>query len=341
MPRAKIQDVARLAGVSLSTVSAVLNNKEVVRAATRLRVLEAIARLHYRPDHFARNLARRSMRVIGVIVSNLQNPFFAETAQVIEDEAERLGYAVSLAATNFSPQRLRASVQQMLGARISGLAIMTSERDEMAFDIVAQSGVRSVYLDVGKPGPVSTNIRVDLRGGMMAAVKHLIDIGHRDLLFIRSAPIHSGPLLLSHRSRDQGFAAAVRASGISNLQTHVIDVAGSGAPAGEEAISLALGRFPFTAVIAVSDIVALGVYHGLQQRGVRIPQEVSVVGFDNTYFSRFLNPPLTTVDIPRDKLSRLVLEALTLPPSSRGPASVKLGTDLVVRASTASPALTS
>jgi len=338
MARAKIQDVARLAGVSLSTVSAVLNNKNVVREATRLRVLEAIERLHYRPDHYARNLARRSLRVIGVIVSNLQNPFFAETAQVIEDEAERLGYAVSLAVTNFSPQRLRAAVQQMLGARISGLAIMTSERDEMAFDMAAQSGVRCVYLDVGKPGPASTNIRVDLRGGMMAAVKHLIDIGHRDLLFVRNAPIQSGPLLLSHRYRDQGFAAAVKACGIPNLQTHIIDVPGLGAPAGEEAISRALGRFPFTAVIAVSDIVALGVYLGLQQRGVRIPQEVSVVGFDNTNFSRFLNPPLTTVDIPRDKLSRLVIEALTLPISSRVPRSVRLGTHLVVRASTASPA---
>ena len=339
MGRAKIQDVARLADVSLSTVSAVLNNKDVVRETTRWRVLQAMERLHYRPDHYASNLARRTVRTIGVVVSNLENPFFAETAQVIEDEAERLGYAVSLAATNFSPQRLRAAVQQMLGARISGLAIMTSERDQAAFDAIAQSGIRCVYLDVGKRGPTSTNIRVDVRGGMMDAVKHLIGIGHRDILFVKNAPDSKGPPLLSHCYRDQGFAAAVRACGVADVRTHTIGVAGAGPHAGEEAIAVALGKFPFTAVVCVSDVVALGVYSGLQKSGVRIPAQVSVVGFDNTSFSQFLNPPLTTVDIPRDQLSRLVLDALTSPIAGSGRRSVKLSTSLIVRSSTAPPVL--
>ena len=335
MARAKIQDVARLAGVSLSTVSAVINSKSVVSASTRQRVLEAIERLRYRPDLYASNLARRTMRVIGVIVSNLQNPFFAETAQAIEDEAERQGYNVSLAATNFSPERLRAAVQQMLGARVSGLAIMTSERDQAAFDVITESGVRCVYLDVGKPGPTSTNIRVDTRGGMIAAVQHLIDLGHRDLLFVRNSQKRGNPPLLSHRNRDQGFAAAVRACGVPNLRTHVIDLGGAGANAGEEAIACALDRMPFTAVIAVTDMVALGVYRGLQQRGIQIPREVSVVGFDDNYVSRFLNPPLTTVNIPCEALSRLVVEALTSQAAGRErSSSVKLATELVIREST-------
>ncbi len=338
MARAKIQDVARLAGVSLSTVSAVINNKSVVSEQTRQRILESIDRLHYRPSLYARNLARRDMRILGVIVSTLQNPFFAETAQSIEDEAERLGYAISLAATNFSTERLRSAVQQMLGARVSGLAIMTSESDKAAFEIITQSGVPCVYLDVGKPGPNSTNIRVDMRGGMIEAVKHLIDLGHRDLLLVRNAPKHSGPALRTHRYRDQGFAAAIRAGGPLKLRTQIVAVDGSGAPAGEEAIASVIGHFPFTAVVAFSDIVALGVYRGLQKRGVDIPREVSVVGFDNTYFSSFLNPPLTTVNIPRDDLSRMVVECLTKPAGSKHrTSSLRLATDLIVRESTALP----
>ncbi len=335
MARAKIQDVARLAGVSLSTVSAVINGKAVVSAKTRQRVLDAIARLDYRPSLYASNLARRELRVLGVIVSSLQNPFFAETAQAIEDEAIRLGYTISLAATNFSPELLRAAVHQMLGARISGLAVMTSERDKAAFDVVEQSGVPSVFLDVGRSGPTSTNIRVDSRGGMMAAVRHLIELGHRDLLLVRNS--QAGGPLLSHRYRYQGYAAAVAACGAAGMRSQVVDAAGAGADAGLAAIASALGRVPFTAVTTVTDMVALGVCRGLQERGVSIPRDVSVVGFDNTYVSRFLHPALTTVDIPRGELSRLVVEALTgAEPGSQG-RSIKLPTRLIVRESTAAP----
>ncbi len=338
MKRAKIQDVARLADVSLSTVSAVLNAKDVVSESTKQRVLDAIQKLQYRPDHFASNLARHKTQVLGVIVSNLMNPFFAETAQSIEEEARRLGYQVSLAATNFSPELLRFAVEQMLGARVSGLAVMTSERDDAAFAAIAASGVPAVFLDVGTSAAGSTNIRVDSRGGMKAAVQHLIELGHRHLLLVRNSQKTLGPPLLSHRYRDQGFAAAVKACGTRGLKTHVVDVAGPGADAGQQAIAKTLGKVRFTAVIAVTDMVALGVYRGLQERGVRIPTDVSVVGFDNTYVSRFLHPALTTVDIPRDALSRLTVAAL-ISDQEKTPAQrlVKLPTSLIVRESTAAP----
>lgn len=124
--RARIQDVARLADVSLSTVSAVLNDKNIVSRVTRQRVLDAIKTLHYRPDHYASNLARRHPKIFGLIVSDLRNPFFAETAHAIEDEARRHGYGITLTATNFSPELLREAVRQLLGARIAGIAVITS-----------------------------------------------------------------------------------------------------------------------------------------------------------------------------------------------------------------------
>ncbi len=337
-PRAKIQDVALLAGVSLSTVSAVLNDKNIVSSPTRKRVLDAIEKLQYRPDHFARNLARRQTNVFGLIVSDLLNPFFAETAQAIETEARKHGFGVTLTATNFSPELLREAVKQMLGARIAGIAVMTSEYDEEAFTMIRNSMVTSVFLDVGKPGPRSSNIRVDTRGGMMAAVEHLVHLGHRNLLLVRNSNAGDTASLLSHKFRDQGFAAAIKRCGIEGIRSSVVNSSGLPAEAGDQALESAWGKADFTAVVCTTDLLALGVYRGLHHHGVRIPEDVSVVGFDNTYLSAFLAPPLTSVDIPRDKLSRLAVEAL-LPTAEQDRAgrTLRLATKLIVRSSTAPP----
>ncbi len=336
--RPKIQDVASRVGVSLGTVSAVLNGNGRVSQATRDRVQNAIRDLGYRPDLYASNLARRQTQVLGVVVSNLQNPFFAETAQAIEDEAARHGFQISLMATNFSPEQHRAAVTQLLGARLAGLAVITSEHDDQSRDLILANGVPAVFLDVGKPTNTTSVIRVDSRGGMKSAVEHLLHLGHRDLLFVRNSQKASGQSLLSHKLRDQGFKAAVRACDVDGLRTTVVDVHGPGADAGEEAIASLFrsggGKVRFTAVIAVTDMVAMGVYRGLQSREVRIPDDVSVVGFDNTYFSRFLHPPLTTVDVSRSELSRMTVAALL----AKDPCKLQsLPTTLVIRESTAAP----
>lgn len=335
--RPKIQDVAALAGVSLGAVSAVLNGNGRLSASTRKRVQSAIQRLGYRPDLYASNLARRRTRVLGVVVSNLQNPFFSETAQAMEEEAAAHGYQISLMATNFSPVQQRAAVERLLGARVSGIAVITSEHDQDARKLVIAGGIPSVFLDVIRPIENSASLRVDSRGGMKAAVEHLIALGHRDILFIRTSQDGQSQLL-SHKLRNAGFAAAVRACGSARLRSHTIDIAGPSADAGERAIASALDRVRFTAVVAVTDLIAMGIYRGLQARELRIPHDVSVVGFDDTYFAPFLNPPLTTVKIPRDQLSRMAVEALLKPAHpSRKQQALCLATSLVVRESTARP----
>ncbi len=330
----RIQDVALRSGVSLGTVSAVLNGNGRVSEATREHVRSAIRELNYRPDLYASNLARRQSQLLGVVISNLQNAFFAETAQAIEEEAERHGYQISLMATNFSPERQRAAVKQLLGARIAGIAVITSEHDEEARHLVDESGTRAVFLDSGKPTHETSIIRVDSRGGMRAAVEHLLQLGHRNLLYVRNSQKTIKQGLLSHQLRDQGFSSAVRACRTSGLNTAIVDIAGPGADAGEQAIRSVIDIKRFTAVIAVTDTVAMGVYRGLRARGMRIPQDVSVVGFDNTYFARFLDPPLTTVNVPRSELSRLsVTTLLGLEPNRL----LHLPTSLVIRESTAVP----
>ncbi|MBB5056240.1 LacI family transcriptional regulator [Granulicella aggregans] len=333
--RPKIQDVAALAGVSLGTVSAVLNENGRIGEETRRRVQEAIATLGYRPDIYASNMARRQTRVFGVIVSNLQNPFFAETAQAMEDEAAKYGYQISLMATNFLPKQHRDAVKQLLGSRLAGLAVLTSEHDEVSRRLVLASGLPAVFLDVGKPEGKVSILRVDSKGGMSAAVQHLISLGHRDFLFVKNSQKGHGTPLLSHRLRDQGFAAAIRACKVKGVKAHIVDVHGPGADAGYKAIELMYGTHKFTAVIATTDMVAMGVYHGLHSRGVQIPEDVSVVGFDNTYFSRFMLPPLTSVDVPRIELSQLVVAALLQDEPGR---LIDLETTLVIRLSTREPA---
>lgn len=332
--RPKIQNVASLADVSLATVSAVLNCKGRISEATRQRVRQAMAELGYRPDLYASNLARRKTSLLGVIVSNLQNLFFAETAQAIEEEAARAGFQISLMATNFSPLQQRAAVQTLLSARVAGLAIMTSEYDAEAYHLAVNSRVPTVSLDTGRPSDTSAVLRVDSRNGMRSVVEHLLELGHRQILFVRNSQALGARPLLSHHLRDQGFAAAVRHFPPRDLTVTIIDAVGSGAEAGEAAIAAVSGNVSFTAVVAITDMIALGVYRALQSRGLRIPHDVSVVGFDNTSFGRFLNPPLTTVDVPRSELGRLTVASLIDGALGR---TLRLATSLVVRESTSPP----
>ncbi len=332
--RPTIQQVARQAGVSLGTVSAVLNDKGRISDATRHRVKETIEKLGYRPDLYASNLARRHTQLLGVIVSSLQNPFFAETAQAVENEAARHGFQISLMTTNFSVTQHRAVVEQLLGARIAGLAVLTSEDDAHSRALILASGVPAIFLDAGKPIGRCSVLRIDSRGGMSAAVKHLIALGHRDLLYIRNSQQVDGPPLFSHRLRDKGFSEAVRAFGVKDLRARILDIHGSAAEAGEQAIASAYQSDHYTAVIATTDMVAMGAYRGLQSRNLPIPQAVSVVGFDNIYFSQYMNPPLTTVDLSRNELSQLVVASLLQKSAGK---LLRLQTRLIRRSSTAPP----
>jgi LacI family transcriptional regulator len=277
---------------------------------------------------------------MGLIVSNLINPFFADAAQEFEKAAAAHGYQVSLASTNFSPSQLRVCVTQMLGMRVAGLAVLTSEVDDEALALLKSCKTPSVFLDVGTPGPHMANISVDTRRGMFLAVRHLVELGHRDILFVRNShESEAGPLLLSHRRRSQGLRDAVRGHLAEGVKVQVVDLPGFGAQAGLNAIRSVRENRSFTAVICINDMVAVGVYRGLSEANLRIPQDVSVIGFDNTYLSEFLNPPLSTIHIPREDMSKLAVEMLLqLVEGGNIGRDIKLATELIIRESTAPPA---
>jgi LacI family transcriptional regulator len=337
--RIKIQDVARLADVSLSTVSGVLNEKENIRPETRQRVLDVIAQLGYTPNLFASNLARRRTKLIGIIVSDLLNPFFAEIARALDTLAREQGYETFLTSTNFHLEQQCAAVRQMLSLRVAGIAMMTSENDPEAFSLLKASGTPSVYLDNNHSGPHIGTVRVDKRHGMFVAVQHLLELGHRKILLIKNSQQDSAaPPMFSHMERQIGFEEALHQYDAKDMDVHIIDEPGEPAAAGLRAVERALQRYRFTAVVAINDLVALGAFRGLQAAGLSIPQDVSVVGFDDTYICRFLHPSLTTVATPREDLAKSVLEMLyAYIDGAEHTREPMLSASIVVRESTAAP----
>lgn len=337
--KVRIQDVARLAEVSLSTVSGVLNKKTNVRPETQRRVLAVIDQLGYKPNIFASNLARRNTKLIGIIVSDLLNPFFAETAKTLDTEARRQGYETFLTSTDFSPEKQRSAVREMLAMRVAGMAMMTSEDDPEAYSLLKSSGTPAVYLDHRHDSPYGGTVSVDKRSGMFVAVEHLLQLGHRRILLVRNSVGAASQPLLSHVERQLGFDDAVHRYQLKEMDVHVIDEPGPSAAAGLKAIAKALTLYEFTAVVAINDLVALGVFHGLQAASLRIPEDVSVVGFDNTYLCRFLHPPLTTVATPREELAKGVVDMLVASIDEREhDEECSLTAELVIRASTSRPA---
>lgn len=337
---ARIEDVAKMARVSSATVSAVINHQNTVEAKTKRRVLAAIKKLNYQPNLYASNLARRHTRLLGLVLSDIVNPFFAEIAQRVQREALARGYEVSLAATQFSREDLAAAVRRLIGMRVAGLAIMTTEMNAQVLDIIRSHRVPAIFEDVGTVSDTVSNIRIDYEGGIYKAVKYLVDLGHKQILFVRSYPDTSQKAsdFLSICLRTQAFEGAIAQFQAEGVKAEVVTFPGEGPKAGLRAIQEALGRCSFTAAIAIADPVALGVLGGLHRWGLVVPRDVSLIGFDNSYLCEYLTPPLTSVNIPRDRLASMVVECLIRNVEQKEAGrTLQLETELIIRDSVAPP----
>lgn len=298
-----LEEVARRAGVSTATVSRVLNNLDVVKPSTRARVLKAVAELNYHPNLHARTLAGGRSNTIGMIASNLENPFFFDVFRALETEARAQGYEVVVAHTDYDPERLVRAVRLMIGRRVAGLAVVVSEMDESLINELKAARTPCVFYDVGKPEDRMTNIRVNYRRGIERLVEYLHDLGHRRLAFVGH---HStlGPT----SERETAFLDTVKRFPEVDYRTQADRDSFEGGRMA--ALRILSGGFQPTAIICVNDIMAVGVMRALRDRGLRIPDDVSVTGFDNIRLAEYCEPPLTTVHIPRDEIGRMAFAAL-------------------------------
>lgn len=321
-----LADVARRAGVSTATVSRVMNNVGVVREETRLRVTRAAEELRYYPNVHARALAGGDPRVIGLIVSNLENPFFLDIFRSLETAAHDAAYEVLISSTGYRPERLHALVRLMIGRRPAGLAIVVSEMDQALLDELAHHELPVVVYDVGAPHRGLVHIKVDYRAAMHQIVSHLVDLGHRRLAFVGHHPT-LGPL---HDRKETFLEIVQQFSPSIDYRTATGTDSFRG---GREAVRAVFGEgFQPTAIVCVNDFMAAGALRELRALNLRVPDDVSLTGFDDIELADILSPPLTTAHIPRDLIGRLIFESLTTTPQPR---EILLTPTFVRRASTA------
>jgi LacI family transcriptional regulator len=328
-------DVARRAGVSIGTVSHLVNNTRPVAPETRERVLEAIRDLGYYKNAIGRRLARGRSDSFGLIISDIENPFFGELISSFESSSQERGFDVLLCMTAYEPERARKAVERMIENKVQGVAVMTSQLETALVDALVERDIPVVRLDAGPVGRARSNVRVDYSTGAMEAVAHLQELGHRRIGFI------TGPLTRASaiRYRD-AVVNAIERIGLPPAQL----VEGNNNTDGGEAgvkLLMARGGFP-TAILCGNDLAALGAIRELAEAGLKVPGDASVIGADDIAFARYGTPSLTTVRLPRDVLGRLAYEALDrmVRTKRRLPTEASLETHLIVRESTGMAAST-
>ena len=326
-----IRQVARKAGVSTATVSRIINDSTPVSPKTAERVWRAIRELNYHPNTNARTLASGRSRLLGLIISDIANPFFPELVKAFEDVALDNNYEVILTNTNYDPGRMAACVQRILERKVEGAAIMTSEMDPELIGQLSRRGIPIVFLDVGKVRDRISNISVDYGEGIREAVDHLSALGHRRVGFI------SGPMnLKSARTRRSAFLRCLSEYKMTEDEALVVE-GNHRIDGGENAMYrlLQLKNRP-TAVLTSNDLTAFGALRAIHQARLRVPEDISIVGFDDIDLGQFTQPPLTTVRLPRNELGRAAFTALDriLKGESDKGAQFRIRTRLVVRSST-------
>ncbi len=334
--RVTISDVAREAGVSLMTVSRVVNNKEDVSPVTRQRVLQIIEDLGYRPSSIARGLATRRTSTLGVVVPDIDNPWFSGVVRGAEDHAYAQEYSVLLGNTNEEPEREVAVLQSLEEKQVDGLLLCSSRlSDEDLLRAVKQFPavvLVSRILDNGCTAMVSSD---DVAGGRLAA-EHLLNTGHRAIGFI------SGPgVSYSGRSRVAGYRAALKTAGIPYREDYVCHCSPLLEVAQDTARDFLRQRPELTAVICHNDLVAVGVLHACKNLDLRVPQDMAIIGYDDIPLSALVTPALTTIRVDRYRLGaqamQLLLEQIEANPKNAGAQhkvrNILIQPQLVIRAS--------
>ncbi|WP_431801258.1 LacI family DNA-binding transcriptional regulator [Halobacillus andaensis] len=300
----KMSDVAKLAGVSTATVSRVLRNPEAVRTATKQKVLEAIEELKYQPNMLARHFRRSETNTILVVVPNIINTVFAEIVGGIEDEASRNGYRVLLRNSNNQIDSEYGSIEHMKQRQVDGMILLSPKLDEdTLLDINKKYPIvlATAHLDVTKIPVVS----IDNVNSSKKATEHLISLGHRRIAHV-AGPLHS----LISKYRFKGYRQAMKENGI-DFDTNLIREGEFTFESGyEQMLQLLDYNFPPSAVFAASDEMAMGVINAAKHRGIKVPDDLAVVGFDNIKFSSIFDPPLTTIAQPKFGMGKRAMELL-------------------------------
>lgn len=329
-----MKDVARLAGVSTSTVSAVVNQNVPVSPERKERVLRAMAALHYQPDEIARSLKKGRTKAIGVVVPDITNAFYPEVVRGVEEAAFARGYAVFLCDSQEDASRENDHLLALFSRRVDGV-LLACCNDSIAYETTLELHVPCVFMDrlpaSKAEGTVSTD---NVQAGSMAA-RHLLDLGHQRIAMI------VGRLSLSpHRDRLEGFRKVMQEANLPIRDEYLVqgDVQiESGVDAARQLLRLEARP---SAVIASNSKLLLGLLQAFDEEKVKVPQQISVVGFDDYAWNKYLSPSITTVAQPTFEMGRqafgLLLQLMNRDEMTQSTSRhLRLGAELRVRHSTA------
>lgn len=322
------KDVARYAGVSTAVVSYVVNaGPKRVAPATEARVLNAIKVLGYRPNAAARALKLGSTEMLGLVIPDNINPFFAELSHAIEDAAHERGYALLLTNSDGSPAKERKHVRNLVSRQVDGLLVTSVEQDPFLDEIQA-AGIPAVLLNRSQSSQLLPTIGVDLTRGGRLATEHLMAHGHTHIALVKGRGVTE-----ADDEREAGWLAALAAGGLAEGQVYTAPFSMAGGyTAGRR---LATARDRATAVFVSSDAQAVGVLRALHEADLVVPDDVAVVSFDASFQSEYTWPALTAMRQPTAQMARAAVELLLDggSPGSTNPSNTVFDTELIIRRS--------
>jgi LacI family transcriptional regulator len=332
-----LREVAEAAQVDPSTVSRALRpaTQRMVRPDTLARVLATAEMLGYRANPFARGLKNQRSMTIGMLLPDLANPLFPPIVRGIEDGLRDEGYVLIIANTDRDQARERSLVDALMTRRVDGLILATAERSYPLLDDLVAADVPAVLVNRAVDAPAVPTVSSDAHQGIGLAVRHLTELGHRRIAYV------GGPRSVSTGFlRHQYFIAWLQSLDVSVDNDLVVFADWFTKDLGTQACGELLDRTTdFTAIVAANDLIALGCYQALRHRGLRVPEDISVVGYNGSRWCDDVCPPLTSVHVPKYEIGRrasaLLLE--TIGSHRAVPATVLLPTTLDVRESTAPP----
>jgi LacI family transcriptional regulator len=302
---ATIRDVSVRAGVSIATVSRVLAGIGNPKAETTAAVRDAVAELGYRPSGVARSLRMRRTRTLGLIVTDIQNPFFPELVQAADDAARAIGYSILLGSAAYDEHRAKHYMDLMVDRRVDGMIIASSQLSGESLDWLLSAPIPAVAVNA-EPGDLPvTVITSDNEGGSHQAVEHLVRLGHRRIAYVMGAPTFTAA-----RPRYTGFREACADAGIAVADAPAFEGDGqydSGARAAAEILG---SRADVSAIVCYNDLTAIGMLGALRAAGRRVPDDISVVGYDDIAAASWVTPALTTIAQQKAEMGRLAVERL-------------------------------
>jgi LacI family transcriptional regulator len=331
-----IADVARRAGVSTMTVSRVLNNSGYASEETRSRVVAAVAELGYMPDGPARSLRVKRTQTLALVLTDITNPFFTTVARGVEDAASAEGYSVMFCNTDESEEEEARYVRMLLERQVDGILLVPASASSRSFDAALTRGKPVVALDRAVHGAQVDTVRCDSEGGAQQAARHLLALGHREIAVLAGSREVSVTV-----ERVRGAQRAFADAGLTLSEERILygkPETGSGAEMARAA--LALDPRP-TAFLATNNFIAVGAFAALRELNLRVPEDVSLAGFDDLPAALLFDPFLTVVSQPAYEMGRGGAELLLARLRGAGPdetQDIVLPTQLVVRRSTAAPA---